>query len=302
MNTDIVVNEELKAYIDPLTADEYESLERSLLAEGCRDALVLWGDVLVDGHNRYAICQKHGLPFNTVQNTRFKSMEDVHLWMIDQHLGRRSVSDFQRGVLALRKREIVAERRARAAANVQAEAQAEASEAATSAETEAQAQALATREALARVARLSNTQVAMIEKIQKQATPELVAAVKAGDISINGAAAVASLPAEEQVAAATAGKDELKQAAKRVREAKRKPRETSAAEAGAASPKSDADDASAADASGDTVESLRKRVAELTAENTGLRKQVMNLLDQLNRRPSGTEAAPQDEEDAGAPF
>ena len=40
-------------------------------------------------------------------------MEDVHLWMIDQHLGRRSVSDFQRGVLALRKREIVAERRAR---------------------------------------------------------------------------------------------------------------------------------------------------------------------------------------------
>ena len=37
----------------------------------------------------------------------------MHLWMIDQHLGRRSVSDFQRGVLALRKREIVAERRAR---------------------------------------------------------------------------------------------------------------------------------------------------------------------------------------------
>lgn len=33
--------------------------------------------------------------------------------MIDQHLGRRSVSDFQRGVLALRKREIVADRRAR---------------------------------------------------------------------------------------------------------------------------------------------------------------------------------------------
>ena len=112
----IVVNEELKAYIDPLTPEEYEALERSILAEGCRDALVLWGDVLVDGHNRYGICQKHGLPFQTVQNTRFQSIEDVHLWMIDQHLGRRSVSDFQRGVLALRKKEIVAERRARTAA------------------------------------------------------------------------------------------------------------------------------------------------------------------------------------------
>src|SRR3954471_3174112 len=113
---DIVVNEELKAYIDPLTPEEYESLERSLLAEGCRDALVLWGDVLVDGHNRYGICQKHGLPFQTVQNPRFRSIDDVHLWMIDQHLGRRSVSDFQRGVLALRKKEIVAEREAAARA------------------------------------------------------------------------------------------------------------------------------------------------------------------------------------------
>src|SRR5437868_12693536 len=112
---DIVVNEELKAYIDPLTAEEHEALERSILAEGCRDALVLGGNRLADGHNRYGICSKHGLPFQTVQNTRFQSIEDVHLWMIDQHLGRRSISDFQRGVLALRKREIVAERRARKA-------------------------------------------------------------------------------------------------------------------------------------------------------------------------------------------
>ena len=115
-NTPITVNEDLQAYIDPLTPDEYAALERSLLAEGCRDALVLWGDVLVDGHNRHAICQKHGLPFQTVQNTRFTSLEDVHLWMIDQHLGRRSVSDFQRGVLALRKKDLVAERRSRALA------------------------------------------------------------------------------------------------------------------------------------------------------------------------------------------
>ncbi len=44
----IVINEGLKAYIDPLTPDEHEALESRLLAEGCRDALVLWGDVLVD--------------------------------------------------------------------------------------------------------------------------------------------------------------------------------------------------------------------------------------------------------------
>ena len=279
----IVVNEELKAYIDPLTPEEHDALERSILAEGCRDALVLWGDVLVDGHNRYGICQKHGLPFQTVQNTRFQSMEDVHLWMIDQHLGRRSVSDFQRGVLALRKREIVAERRARAAAafvagNAQAETQPEESSAtaAPAAASVAPPEDLSSREAIARAARLSSSQVVMIEKIQKQAAPELVAAVKSGTISLNAAAAVATLPAEEQVAAATAGKDELKQAAKRVREAKRKTREEAAPKHADEAPQP------AEGAPTDELPALRARVAELTAENEALRQQLAQLRAQLS--------------------
>ncbi|MFT3718310.1 plasmid replication/partition related protein [Pseudorhodoferax sp.] len=294
---DIVVNEELKAYIDPLTADEYAALERSLLAEGCRDALVLWGDVLVDGHNRHAICTKHGLPFQTVQNTRFTSIEDVHLWMIDQHLGRRSVSDFQRGVLALRKREIVAARRARAQAGAAA-AQEDAAAAAAPAPLPP-AESLDSREALARAARLRSNQVVMIEKIQQSAAPEVVAAVKAGEISLNAAAAVASLPAEEQAAAAAAGKDELRQAAKRVREAKRKPARAPAGDDDAATEAADGPD------EGDR-EALRRRVAELTqenkrlqAENAALRKQVLNLLDRRGPAPAeSAAAAPQDD----APF
>ncbi|MDR6768715.1 putative membrane protein YkoI [Acidovorax delafieldii] len=269
----IVVNEELKAYIEPLTPDEHDALERSILTEGCRDALVLWGDVLVDGHNRYGICQKHGLPFQTVQNPRFQSMEDVHLWMIDQHLGRRSVSDFQRGVLALRKREIMAERKARSATATDT---AEATPTADVPEAAAALPApdpLNSREAIAKAARLSSSQVVMIEKIQKQAAPELVAAVKSGTISINAAAAVATLPAEEQVAAAVAGKDELKQAAKRVRELnKRKPREEAPSD-----DKAHAETAAGAEGNTDELHALRQRVAELTAENTELRRQVAQL-------------------------
>jgi hypothetical protein len=279
----IVVKEDLKAYIDPLTADEYAALERSLLAEGCRDALVLWGDILVDGHNRYGICQKHGLPFQTVQNTRFQSLQDVHLWMIDQHLGRRSVSDFQRGVLALRKREILAERRSRAAAPAAESADgaaaaasdahddaapwADAPAGADGASVEAMPAPLSRAE-LARAARLSNSQVLQIEKIQKQATAEVVEAVKSGTISINAAAAVASLPEDEQRAAAIAGKDELKQAAKRARESKRKPRETAATE----------QDGDGDAAQGDSeLAALRQRVAELDAENQALREEVAAL-------------------------
>lgn len=283
---DIVVLPELKAYIDPLTPDEHDALERSILEEGCRDALVLWGNVLVDGHNRYGICRKHGLPFKTVQNTRFQNMEDVHLWMIDQHLGRRSVSEFQRGVLALRKREIIAERRAAAAAAVVA-AKAEAGQS-----PEAQApwegdtdpvvakalasvpkvpeDALDTREALARAARLTAAQVKMIEAIHQNAAPEVVAAVKSGELSLNAAAVVATLPVDEQKSVAAGGAQELKQAARRVRDAKKKPK----AEAPAATAQEDGGPAASPD-------ELRQRVAELEAENERLRQQVKALQDLL---------------------
>ena len=267
----IVVNEELKAYIDPLTPDEYESLERSLLAEGCRDALVLWGDTLIDGHNRYGICRKHDIPFRTVQNDRFQSLDDVHLWMIEQHLGRRSVSDFQRGVLALRKREILAERRARAAAAEGGEAAPDLPIDATGAQPApakaTRAAPAETRKEIAREARISSNQVGMIEKIREEAAPEVVAAVKAGALSISAAAAVASLPEEEQRAAASAGDAELKEAAKRVRESKRKPREKPT----------------------DEVKALREQVAELEAENRNLRREIDALRARLGEAPPGDE-------------
>jgi len=265
----IVVREDLQSYIEPLTPDEHDALERSLLAEGCRDALVLWGDVLVDGHNRYGLCRKHGLPFNTVQNPRFQSIEDVHLWMIDQHLGRRSVSDYQRGVLALRKKEIVAARESAAKAakkdaHLRAELLGQAEPDPIGGEPVAAAEPpIKSREEVAKAARLSPTQVTMIEKIQKQAAPELVAAVRAGTISLNAAAAVAGLPVDEQVAAASAGKDELKQAAKRAREATKKPR------------------VEASQMPSTEVQALQDRVAELTAENEYLRGQVAELQAQL---------------------
>jgi len=211
----ITLNQELRSFIDPLTPVEYAALERSLLAEGCRDALVLWRDVLIDGHNRYDICRKHDIAFRTVQNDRFESIEDVMLWVIDNNLARRSVSDFQRGMLALRKKEIVAARAAQRAAEAPPEEAAPAAEA-----DEASDPPWHTREDVAKAARVSANTLSQIERIRKTAAPELVDAVRKGEISVSAAATVASLPAEAQVAAVAGGKKELKQAARQVREQK----------------------------------------------------------------------------------
>ena len=275
----ITVIEELKAYIDPLTPDEHAALERSILTEGCRDALVLWGDVLVDGHNRFGICQKHGLSFHTVQNPYFQSMEDVHLWMIDQHLGRRSVSDFQRGVLALRKREILAARRRKTHADTTSGDESETVEfhhAFPSVALPA-TNPLKSRADIAKAARLSNSQVVHIEKIQKQAAPELLAAVKSGVVSLNAAAAIASLPVDEQKSAAQGGRDELKQAAKRVRGVNRK-------ETPNAKTSGEADGAATIPTE---LHALHERVATLTSENQTLRAQVAQLQGQLKVQLTG---------------
>ncbi len=256
----ITINEELRSFVDPLTASEYAALERSLLSEGCRDALVLWGDVLIDGHNRYALCTKHGIDFKTVQNSTFTSIEDVMLWMIDNHLARRSVSDYQRGVLALRKKDIVTARAAQHAAAPET-----IPEAVPGSPAMPPAPPIATREDVAKQARVSSNTISQIERIQKAATPELVEAVRQGTISINAAANVASLPEAMQIAAVAGGRKELQQAARQVREQKqaaRPPKET----------REDDPDALRAEA-----DALKRQVALLSAENAALKEKLAQL-------------------------
>jgi hypothetical protein len=259
----ITINEELRSFIDPLTPVEYAALERSLLADGCRDALVLWRDVLIDGHNRYDICTKHGIPFRTVANDKFDSLEDVMLWVIDNNLARRSVSDFQRGMLALRKKEIVAARAAQRAAEAPPE------QAAPEPADDPSDPPWSTREDVAKAARVSANTLSQIERIRKTAAPELVDAVRSGTISVSAAASVASLPPEAQVAAVAGGRKELQQAARNVREQR-----------AGAKPKKD----TVPDSPEDQVKALRTqvgelkdRVATLMTENEVLRQKLAAL-------------------------
>lgn len=85
------IDEGLRALIPPLSAEERDLLEQSILAHGCRDPLVVWNGTLIDGHNRYEICQRHGVPFKTVQ-IDLPSREDAEDWMDANQLGRRNLT------------------------------------------------------------------------------------------------------------------------------------------------------------------------------------------------------------------
>lgn len=90
----IVIDPEFKAFIHSLKTEEYAQLEQNIKDEGCRDPLVLWGNVLVDGHNRYEICTRHGIAFNTVSK-EFKDRDAVMDWMDANQLGRRNLTPDQ---------------------------------------------------------------------------------------------------------------------------------------------------------------------------------------------------------------
>ena len=106
MNKNVIVNSELNNLIPPLTPDEYNGLEMSIIADGCRDALILWNDTLVDGHNRYEICIKHNIELKTVQKD-FKNINDVKIWVIDNQKSRRNLSDGWKYELAQTKKAIL---------------------------------------------------------------------------------------------------------------------------------------------------------------------------------------------------
>ena len=101
LNTDAIKSNikilpELEKLIPPLTNEEFFQLEENILAEGCRDALVLWQReneyILIDGHNRYAICTKHKRDFKTsIMN--FKDMSEVKDWMVSNQLGKRNITE-----------------------------------------------------------------------------------------------------------------------------------------------------------------------------------------------------------------
>ena len=97
----IAIDSEFESLIPPLTEDEYQRLERSILAEGVRDPIITWNGTIIDGHNRYRICEEHNIKFTTKEKD-FESRDAAKIWIIENQFGRRNLSKYDRSVLALK--------------------------------------------------------------------------------------------------------------------------------------------------------------------------------------------------------
>ena len=91
---EIVIDEEFRGLLPPLDGETYAQLEQNIIRNGCRDSLVLWGNILIDGHNRYEICLKHDIPFNTIVKD-FAHREEALIWIISTQVSRRNLTPLQ---------------------------------------------------------------------------------------------------------------------------------------------------------------------------------------------------------------
>ncbi len=94
------INPSFHALLPAQTQLEKAELEKLILAEGCRDALVTWRGFIADGHNRYDICTRHGKSFDT-RELDAASEEEVKIWIIRTQLARRRLTDVDRARIAL---------------------------------------------------------------------------------------------------------------------------------------------------------------------------------------------------------
>jgi N6-adenosine-specific RNA methylase IME4 len=173
------IDSEFKSLIPKLSVDEYALLEEGILSEGCRDALVVWNDTIIDGHNRYEICQKHGLPFDTMP-MGFESSDDAKIWIINNQLGRRNLPLIDRGILELEKNTINNDIRKRAKDNQGTRTDILPILAKS-------IDPIDTREEIAKRAGVSHGTLDKIEKIKEQSSPEIIQSIRDGDLTINKA-------------------------------------------------------------------------------------------------------------------
>ena len=175
---DLTVDPEFRDLIPPLNEEELKLLEESLVADGCESPLIVWNGVIVDGHNRYAICRKHEIPF-AIQEKNFSSRDDAMLWMLRNQLGRRNLNNYQRVELVLKFEPLV---------KSAAEQRMLAGKAANPVPTLAQGQTKGrTRDHLSEAAGVSHGTFAKAKKLVQSADEETKRELRAGKVTVNRA-------------------------------------------------------------------------------------------------------------------
>ena len=96
MSLHLTIDPEFEGKIPPLREEELKQLEENILADGVViNPLIVWDGVIVDGHNRYRILQKHPEIQFTTYEKQFSDRYAAIAWICKNQLGRRNLTPQQ---------------------------------------------------------------------------------------------------------------------------------------------------------------------------------------------------------------
>ena len=176
---ELKIDPEFERLIPDPDAEEQRWLEESIKKEGCTDPLITWNGTIIDGHNRFKICTRLGIPFSYSEKDDLPDRDAVKAWIIERQLARRNLTKYQKSKLALAYEPILKEQ----AKEKQIQAGREklpqkSSEAPKDRET---------RNKVAEIAGVSHNTIAKVKKIEDAADDDLKEQLEEGKISINKA-------------------------------------------------------------------------------------------------------------------
>ena len=97
-----VVPPEMAELLPPLSEEQLGALEADLLKNGCYTSIIVNEDlVVIDGHNRKSLCDKHGLPYQMLVFA-FDDLLEAKQWALDTQKGRRNLDKWELGKIALK--------------------------------------------------------------------------------------------------------------------------------------------------------------------------------------------------------
>ena len=92
----------MEQLLPPLSEEQFSALEGDILENGCYAPIIVNEDmVIVDGHNRFRICEKHGLPFRMLVFSS-EDLLEAKQWALDTQKGRRNLDKWGLGKIALK--------------------------------------------------------------------------------------------------------------------------------------------------------------------------------------------------------
>ena len=96
----LIIDPEFRDKIPPLTEDEFSLLEENILSDGAVvSPLIVWDSIILDGHNRYEIIQKHPELVYAVHEMQFSNRYEALSWICRNQLGRRNLTPQQKKYL-----------------------------------------------------------------------------------------------------------------------------------------------------------------------------------------------------------